>query len=589
MGEMDGETKRDDELMELVGELCDGGLDDAQSERLNKLLQGDERARQWYAEHMFLHSELYWHMSANLSTDDLKIAVSTKSNAESLTGRDSAARRTMTRWPILWIGLAAALLLGIALGTWGWRDFRGKSPSILRSSSGDIVARVTGTRNCRWEQGDGIGYGSALSAGQRLNLLEGLAEITFHCGTRIILEAPALLDVATIDSSFLHRGRLTAAVPEGAEGFRVELDHFTIVDRGTEFGVANLNGNTDVYVFDGLIEGHFINDHGDTIRTVSWRTDEAVRIDARAANFVSTNGTDSQFIRSLSPSSREELYAQEDFDYPAGPLGGQNGGFGWGGPWVDISASGNASETNRVAAGSLKIDGIVQAGNHASLIAQENRIRRVLGTSLGGVFDTMNLVEDQDGVRLVGVDRSTVYLSFCQRVDRSSQTFYGLELHRGDGNSNRVLCIGNGASETGFGATSEVNGGARNTFQSLGEEPVKAAFFIVRFDFGDNNSDRVTIYRNPQSVVNEGQCTPEAEMFGNFAFDRISIGNFYGLKSHKIDRLRVGTTFAAVTSQHLMPGSRAVTHSRKRQIKPSDVPPGPVFRLFSLVEYVANN
>jgi hypothetical protein len=38
-------------------------------------------------------------------------------------------------------------------------------------------------------------------------------------------------------------------------------------------------------------------------------------------------------------------------------------------------------------------------------------------------------------------------------------------------------------------------------------------------------------------------------MVGNFAFDRISLGNFNGTKIHEVDEIRVGTTFRAVTGR----------------------------------------
>jgi hypothetical protein len=41
----------------------------------------------------------------------------------------------------------------------------------------------------------------------------------------------------------------------------------------------------------------------------------------------------------------------------------------------------------------------------------------------------------------------------------------------------------------------------------------------------------------------------DAELTGNFAFDRISLGNFHGTKVHEVDEIRVGTTFRAVTGR----------------------------------------
>ena len=75
------------------------------------------------------------------------------------------------------------------------------------------------------------------------------------------------------------------------------------------------------------------------------------------------------------------------------------------------------ANSNGVKPGSLEYEGLVPVGNRAVQTAQQNRIRRSLSTSVGGVFDAAGLVENQDGMRLVGRDGSIVYLSFLQRVE----------------------------------------------------------------------------------------------------------------------------------------------------------------------------
>jgi hypothetical protein len=74
-------------------------------------------------------------------------------------------------------------------------------------------------------------------------------------------------------------------------------------------------------------------------------------------------------------------------------------------------------------------------------------------------------------------------------------------------------------------------------------------FFVVRIAFGEGNRDRAEVFRNPTSLVDEGACKPDAQLEGNFAFDRISLGNFHGTKVHEVDEIRVGTTFRAVTGR----------------------------------------
>src|SRR4029079_7006851 len=238
------------------------------------------------------------------------------------------------------------------------------------------------------------------------------------------------------------------------------------------------------------------------------------------------------------------------FNYPAGPLDEQNGGFGWAGPWFSVEVDAKTkSISNGVKAGSLNHEGLVPVGNHAVQTAQQNRIRRSLGTSVGGVFDAAALIENQDGVRLIGRDGATVYLSFLQRVNKLNDVFYGFELHRGDGNGNRVLCVGNGVDGTGYGVTSNVNVYGPKNFPSLGKENTETNFLVVKITYGADNRDRVQVFRNPKSLTDEGACAVSAELVGNFAFDRISMGNFHGTKIHELDDIRVGTAFRSVTGR----------------------------------------
>jgi hypothetical protein len=188
------------------------------------------------------------------------------------------------------------------------------------------------------------------------------------------------------------------------------------------------------------------------------------------------------------------------------------------------------------------------------------------------VFDAAGLVENQDGTRLVGRDGTTVYFSFLQRVDKTDDIFYGVELHRNDGNANRVLCIGNGAEQCGYGATSNVNVYGLQNFPSLGSENTETNFIVVKITFGPGNLDRVEVFRNPESTVNEDACVADAVLEGNFAFDRISLGNFNGTKLHEVDEIRVGTTFLAVTGRRSRGPDRLMR--RMASVELSTSPPG---------------
>lgn len=546
------------EMDRLLGDFCSGTLDQQGFERLESLLERDESARCVYNNYLFLHAELYAQHAdpALLTSDDALVALSGPGTL--FDGR--RPRRTFS------LAVAVALIGVAAVSSWVTLTLaRRTGPEQARATIGapggesldqsqPAVARITATRDCRWDAPSvAIGFGSRLRAGQRLNLAAGLAEITFSDGAKVVMEGPASFDVFAPGQATLHEGRIAASVPERARGFTVAAAGLSVVDLGTEFGMmAKAEGETEVHVFNGLVEAFLLDAEGRQIQKVELNAAEAARIRPASYSVAKIPARRDDFVRSLSAATgpHDGLFAFDDFNYPAGPLAAQNGGFGWGEPWFNLAAAGNPEDnSNGVVVGSLDCEGVVPSGNRAVQSGQENRIRRVLSTSIGGVFDAAGLVENQDGVRLVGRDGTTVYLSFLQRVDRLSDVFYGFELHRGDGNPNRVLCIGHGAEGTGYGVTSNANVYGPANFPALGPENTQTNFFVVRITFGEGNRDRVEVFRNPESLVDEDACRVDAELVGNFAFDRVGFANFHGTKVHEIDEIRVGTSFPAVSGR----------------------------------------
>ena len=564
---MIGRAQKND-LGRLVGAMCDRTITAGDAGQLDALLTRDEGARRFYNNYMFLHAELYSQHASLAAVEsglDLGLAISdcglerAGACSSASDGVKNVSRAMLlSRKRIAWLAIAAAIVGVAAVSSWvTYAVTGGRTAAIAHVPAGDLqsdVARITATRNCLWaETAKNLGFGSKLLSGERLDLANGLVEITFNDGAVVVLEGPATFDVNAPGRAELHEGRLTAVVPERAHGFQVATARMNVVDLGTEFGVmAEPEGTAEVHVFNGLVKAQLLDERGNKVRTMELNTSQAARIEPAAAVVARIPAREDEFVRTLSVAAgpHDGLYAYDGFNYPAGPLDEQNGGFGWAGPWFSVEADPKAtSSSNGVKAGSLAFDGLVPVGNRAVLSAQQNRIRRSLGTSLGGVFDAAGLIENQDGVRLIGRDEAVIYLSFLQRVDRINDVFYGLELHRGDGNGNRVLCIGNGVDGTGYGVTSNVNVYGAKNFPALGKETTETNFFVVRITYGVGNRDRVEVFRNPKSLVDEGECILDAAMVGNFAFDRISLGNFLGSKIHEVDEIRVGTTFRAVTGR----------------------------------------
>lgn len=538
-------------LLWLLGELCNGTLSEQDGDELDRLLVSASWARAEYAKYMAMHACLYSEAPSLCRT----AVVPGPDVAE----RSPAPRSYGRRWMAYAIaaGLAGvALVAGLDRLASSSRDQTTAGVDPDDAASAPLVARITGTHNCRWDTPGSdvpVGFGSQLLAGQRLTLLEGVAEITFNDGATLLLEGPADMMVGTSGELSLDSGRVAAVVPNGARGFRLRTAALDVYEVAAEFGLyAQPSGATELHVFNGTLQANALDEQGRANRQLELKIAEAARVNPVSTTVVEFPADERQFVRSLLPQSgpRDGLLAYEGFRYPGGPLAAQNGGFGWAGPWFTIAADESIGPgSNRVAPGSLTVEGVVPTGNRAALTAQRNRIRRSLATSVGGVFDAAGLVENQDGVRLVGRDGTAIYLSFLQRVTATGDGFYGLELHRGDGNANRVLSIGHGAEGSGYAATSNVNVYGPDNGPTLGREDVEANFFVVKIAYGVDNKDSVLIYRNPASLKDEQACEPVAELRGNFAFDRISIANFDGKKTHEIDELRLGTHFLAVTGR----------------------------------------
>jgi hypothetical protein len=558
-----------DRVLEAAGRLCNGTIDESEGAALDEVLCADPTARRAYTNYMWLHASLYADSGSlgaggealdNVLLDDHELARSILAMPAPSERRGTSRWRAAAERPWAWRRAAAAVLVAVALSSWATSMIvrRGVTGSLAAgrpaAEATSPVARITGTHNCVWRNASAaITYGSQLVAGQRIELEDGLAEITFGDGATVLLEGPATFEVSAPDKVALRTGRMAAVVPDRARGFRVHTQTLDVFDVGAEYGlVAQESGASEVHVFNGMVKADVLDAKGNALRRLELNPAEAARINPLSTSVVEFPANDAMFVRNILPSSgpHDGLLAEETFRYPTGPLEAQNGGFGWAGPWFTTSADEQAgADSNRVQPGSLAVEGVVPVGNRAVLAAQFNRIRRQLATSVGGVFDAAGLVENQDELRLLGRDGTTVYISFLQRISRMDGTFYGFELHRGDGNANRVLCVGNKADGAGYGVTSNVNVYGAQNLPSLGVETTDVSFFVIKITFGVENRDVVEVYRNPRSLRDEAACRPDAVLRGNFAFDRISLANFDGTKAHEVDEIRVGTHFLAVTGR----------------------------------------
>lgn len=92
------------------------------------------------------------------------------------------------------------------------------------------VAKLTAASDCHWAEGNSATKeGESLLPGQAVRLNDGLAEITFSCGAKVLLQGPANLEIESAKTAILHGGRMTADVPDDLEGFKIRTSVVEIV------------------------------------------------------------------------------------------------------------------------------------------------------------------------------------------------------------------------------------------------------------------------------------------------------------------------------------------------------------------------
>jgi len=137
--------------------------------------------------------------------------------------------------------VACSVVLGLLLVTWA---------TIHYVQAHRTVAVLGRTVNAQWAQ---TPDSNELCPGS-LVLQQGLAELNFTKGARLIVQAPCELDLASPQKVVCQGGTITARVPPSAVGFVVDTPSAHVVDYGTEFGVSvNTERQSVVHVFEGQV------------------------------------------------------------------------------------------------------------------------------------------------------------------------------------------------------------------------------------------------------------------------------------------------------------------------------------------------
>jgi len=140
------------------------------------------------------------------------------------------------------------------------------------------VASIDDAIDARWSDPSlSTVSGTQLFTLENLVLTRGVVQIGFEGGAKMVVEAPATLELLSPDSARLVWGRLVGSVPRSEVQLTIKTPQASIVDLGTEFGVeVNRQQVTHLHVFEGRVSAATFDSEGKTVQQQTVLVDEAV-------------------------------------------------------------------------------------------------------------------------------------------------------------------------------------------------------------------------------------------------------------------------------------------------------------------------
>lgn len=248
------------------------------------------------------------------------------------TSPPKAYDRNVTRFPAWLLLVVVAFFLG---GVY-WEFFRPESSSpgaigVVSSDERKPFAVMTSYVRNDLEDVEAAFAGTTESIGKPLYAREiqienGLAELLFYNGTRLVVQGPADLTLLTGNRVFCSEGTFSVTVPVSGHGFEIATPFTTIRDLGTKFLAEIDSDRCGVHVVQGEVE-MFRNRNGTRAHEQPrrLRTGEAlvrgVKGESRSALPDPKRFISSRRMQELSRNDRKRFYGRQYPDNPAFPTG----------------------------------------------------------------------------------------------------------------------------------------------------------------------------------------------------------------------------------------------------------------------------
>jgi hypothetical protein len=160
-----------------------------------------------------------------------------------------------------WTVVAATVLVALTVVTMKQTtdDPAAKIAAATEKPTGHVelaAAKLSGAVGARWAGAKlDLPEGELFKNGHRLELVEGLAELTFRSGVRVVIQGPAILQIRDEKSAWISVGRIAAVVPPSAPRFVVRTHIADLASHEAEFGAEiDVDGSLVTQVYNGNVD-----------------------------------------------------------------------------------------------------------------------------------------------------------------------------------------------------------------------------------------------------------------------------------------------------------------------------------------------
>ena len=244
--------KENEEIERFFAAMEEGGLDDSQASKLAEAIKGDpallDRFGSLVAIERLLALGLSRDAGEHFASNTIK-RISLQEEEGSQEDFVSWVIRKLRRERAVRVAFWGGGIAAVALAIFSLMSLLKEAP---QEGGAAVVARIVGS-----ETGDRrVSRDSDLRVGERVGIEDGLLEVVFSTGVKLVLNGPVDFEVTGVNSGYLHRGRLVAEiVNEQGKGFTIDGPSGRLIDLGTKFGVSvDEAGEMEVHVLEGIVD-----------------------------------------------------------------------------------------------------------------------------------------------------------------------------------------------------------------------------------------------------------------------------------------------------------------------------------------------